>query len=77
MRGIKGDVTGTSKEKQSVRAVALKFLAYLRFSPGPVHTACFLSASVIDIHQQQECFIRTLLRLLILENPVYATLMIF
>lgn len=39
VRELKGNGTGTSKEKQSVRAVALKFLAHMGFSWGPDHRA--------------------------------------
>jgi len=42
VRGLKGDGTEASKGRQRVRAVMLKAVALLGFSPGPDHTAFFL-----------------------------------
>lgn len=39
IRGLKGNGTEVFKERQSLRAVVLKFVAHMGFSPGPDHTA--------------------------------------
>lgn len=44
VRGLKGDGPETSKEKQSVRAIVLKFVAHMGFRPGHDHIAFSLLA---------------------------------